>query len=233
MLKVDISKRIQSESGTSNLCFSAKIEKGSMVGIFGNSGEGKSSVLNMISGSLKPDIGTIHFNNTIWADPANGIYVPIQNRKIGYIFQENSLFPHFTVKQNILYAIPKKEQPAFDILLLLKQVGLSKMQDRYPSQLSGGQIQRAVIARTLAQRTNLILMDEPFSGLDMEIKLKLYKQIKELQESYGLTIILVTHDVEDIYNLCNDVYWIENHTCNSKLSKQEFKNVVEEKIKSI
>ncbi len=233
MFKIDISKSIQSESGVTDLLFKASINSGSIVGVFGNSGQGKSTLLNIISGISKPDTGVINFNGISWVDSEQNIFTPIQERNIGYIFQENSLFPHFTVRQNILYAVSKEEMRAFNLDSLLEQVGLSKMQDRYPSQLSGGQTQRVVIARTLAQKAKLILMDEPFTGLDLEIKQRLYKQIKALKEKFNLTIILVTHDINDIYYLCEDVFWIKNHSCNSKITSSEFKIEIEKRIEEM
>lgn len=231
MLKINISKNIKSVKGNSALNVNVEFNASVITGIFGNSGEGKSTLLNIISGVINAELGKIIFNDKIWFDSDSKQYLKTQHRNLSYIFQQNSLFPHFTVEENILYAVKKNAK--VDINALLEMVEMPNMKNSYPHQLSGGQIQRVAIARALAQNANIILMDEPFSALDLEIKQKLYTLIKEFKVKYNLMILIVTHDINDIYYLCDEVIWINNHHVSEILSKENFKNKIEFKLKNI
>ncbi len=228
MLILDVKKQIDSESGLAVLRANIEISTSTISGLYGSSGQGKSTLFNMISGIVKPDHGTISFNGKIWHSSKE--QVSIKKRNIGYIFQGNSLFSHFNVKQNVLFALSKEERKEFNLSPFLEQLGLSKMINRYPHELSGGQLQRVAIARALAQKAQLILMDEPFTGLDIENKHRLYKELETFQKRYNLTIIIITHDVNDIYYLCDKVYRIENHTVQPAITNAQFREKIEERI---
>jgi len=231
MLNINVSKNIKSIKGETSLDISAEIDSKRITGIYGNSGEGKTTLFNMIAGILSPTSGKIVYEDNLWFDSESNFNLKTQKRHIGYIFQQNSLFPHFTVKENILYAVDGTSE--INISELLEQVGMPNMESRYPHQLSGGQVQRIAIARALAQKANVIMMDEPFSALDLEIKQQLYKLIKEFKEKYSLTILIVTHDVNDIYYLCDDVLWIKDHKVDGTVKKEHFKKEIELKLQSI
>ena len=231
MLAVDILKNIDTESGPKQLSVKAAFTSDSIHGIFGNSGQGKTTLFNVISGIQQPDSGRIFYNENVWYD--NNTNLKIQKRGIGYIFQENSLFPNFTIRENILFALPAKEQSKLDISQLLEQVGLKRLDEKYPSQLSGGQKQRAIIARLLVQKPELILIDEPFTGLDFEIKHALFKQIKSLHQEYKPTVLLITHDVGDIENLCDKVHLIKNHSMQAPISLADFKDYIKERTNNL
>ena len=223
MLIVDIQKRIKTAIGDGVLNVHAEFQNDSITGVFGNSGEGKTTLLNLISGLSSPEKGTITFNDKSWCELTTKTNVLPQNRNVGYLFQNDSLFPHFTVKQNILYPLSKKERKVLDLNKILSQVEMVGFEDTYPKMLSGGQKQRVAIARALAQKTKLLLLDEPFSALDLEIKNKLYKLIRSFRKEFSLTILIVTHDVNDIYALCDNVVWIKNHSAEKLYSLDEFK----------
>lgn len=231
MLDIDIQKSIDTENGTKVLDIKTSFAAGNIHGIFGNSGQGKTTLLNMIAGILTPNSGSIVYQDDPWYNVQTNL--KIQNRGIGYIFQGNSLFPNFTVSQNILFALPSKDRVSIDINDLLKKVGLVSLGKKYPSQLSGGQQQRAVIARLLLQKPKLVLMDEPFTGLDLEIKHLLFKQLRNLCSDYNLTMLLVTHDVEDILYLCDSVHIIKDYRMSASMNLDDFKMHIDQRIKSL
>ena len=231
MLTIKIIKKIQSIKGETQLVIDAKFKNSGIIGIYGNSGEGKSTLFNMIAGITSPDEGELTFNDVPWFNSQKRINCPTQKRNVGYIFQERNLFPHFTVKENILYAVNKAQRDQLDVRALLEEVEMLNMEDRYPHQLSGGQIQRITIARALAQKAKLIVMDEPFSALDLEIKQKLYQLIKKFRDKYNLMIVIATHHINDIIYLCDEVLWIKNHQATTMILKDTFKQKIEGEIK--
>lgn len=226
MLDVDIEKNINSATGLIKLTVKASFEEGEITGIFGNSGEGKSTFFNTICGLLPPDVGQITFDNNVWFNSNDKKNIKTQHRNVGYIFQEDSLFPHFTVKENILYPLSSKERGSVNLEEVLNQVEMVAFQDTYPRQLSGGQKQRIAIARALAKKSKLLLLDEPFSALDLEIKHKLYKLISRFRAEYGLTVLIISHDVHDIIALCDKVLWIKDHSAQSTITVNQFTNKI-------
>ncbi len=233
MLYTEFTKKIKSVEGLTQLEIKAVFRDAAITGIYGNSGEGKSTLFNVIAGLNTPETGILRFNDFVWFDSEEKINIPIQNRNTGYIFQSNSLFPHFTVKENIIYVVPKQQRKDLCIADFLKQVEMQGMENRYPHQLSGGQNQRISIARALAQKAKIILMDEPFSALDIEIKRKLYKLIRVFKEKYNLMILMVTHNVEDVSYMCDDVLWIENHRAEKTIPVKTFLKKLESKLNLI
>jgi molybdate transport system ATP-binding protein len=233
MLHINFKKQIKSVSGDTALEVKALFKNIAITGIYGNSGEGKSTLFNIIAGLNTPEYGILHYKDLIWLDTEKKINLSTQKRNTGYIFQTNSLFPHFTVKENILYAVQKENQDEVNVSELLNQVDMMGMEDRYPHQLSGGQVQRIAIARALAQKAQIILMDEPFSALDLEIKQKLYRFIKVFKKKYNLMILIVTHDINDIFYLCDEVLWIRNHKASGTIPINQFKEEIELKLKDL
>jgi len=233
MLHINFKKQIKSVSGETSIEVEANFKNTAITGIYGNSGEGKSTLFNVIAGLNLPEYGTLYYKDLIWLDTENKINLSTQKRNTGYIFQTNSLFPHFTVKENILYAIQKENQDEVNISELLNQVDMMGMEDRYPHQLSGGQVQRIAITRALAQKAQIILMDEPFSALDLEIKQKLYSFIKVFKKKYNLMILIVTHDINDIFYLCDEVLWIKNHKSTGTIPINQFKEEIELKLRDL
>lgn len=169
------------------------INKGENVAIIGPSGCGKSTLLRIIAGLITPSSGSIIKN---YVDITK--YIP-QKRNIGMLFQDYVLFPHMTVKQNITYASKANYE------YLINIIELKDRENFYPHQLSGGQKQRVALARVLAQNPDIILLDEPFSNYDENLKNEVRKEIAGILKKHDTTLILVTHDIKDAQVLANKV----------------------------
>lgn len=197
---VDIKKRFANGRGdafTLDAAFS--IPKGKITVIFGPSGSGKSTILRLLAGLEKGEHGHILNSGKIWFDSAKGLDLPPKDRRTGFLFQDLAIFPHMSVMQNILYVTGKKKLAKAEELLEMTQ--LSGLRDRRPDELSGGQRQRLAIARALAGSPELLLLDEPFSALDRELKKKLCDDLTKLHASLGFTAVMVTHDMAEAYRL--------------------------------
>ncbi len=178
-----------------------------MVVLFGRSGSGKTTTLRCIAGLEKPDDGIISVNGQVYYDRKSGINLQPQYRKPGYVFQNYALFPHMDVKQNIVYGLKgwgkeQKEERMHEMLQLLHIEGL---EHRYPSQLSGGQKQRVALARALAPKPGILLLDEPFSALDMVVRMRLRERIKVIQKELGIPVIFITHSPDEAFSLADRV----------------------------
>jgi molybdate transport system ATP-binding protein len=166
--------------------------------LWGPSGAGKTTILHCLAGLRRPQAGVIKLNNhTLYSDTEK-IDTPTRLRKIGYLFQDYALFPHMTVRQNVLYGVKSqvKNTPG-DPLEILKPFGVAHLMDRYPRQLSGGEKQRVALARALAVRPDLLLLDEPFSALDKDTARRLRQELKDLHNAWRIPFLLVSHDEED------------------------------------
>lgn len=185
--------------------FSLHMEQGEIVGILGSSGCGKSTLLRLIAGLEAPAGGRILIAGKVLVDPRQ--FVEPEHRGVGMIFQDYALFPHLTVEQNILFGLHRltkreREQRLGEMLSLVQMEGYGK---RYPHELSGGQQQRVAFARALAPRPAILLMDEPFSNLDADLKKKIREDLKQLLRHAHITTILVTHDKEDAETICDRI----------------------------
>ncbi|MBE9529543.1 MAG: ABC transporter ATP-binding protein [Proteobacteria bacterium] len=171
--------------------------------LFGPSGAGKSLTLKMISGLVTPDSGSVEVAGEKVFDSAAGVNVPVRSRRTGYLFQEYALFPHMTVEQNIAYGIGgmRAEGASARVRELLGVMRLSGLEKRYPSELSGGQKQRTALARTLATSPRILLLDEPFSALDFQVREKLRADLLNIHKLYPVTTVVVTHDLEEAFML--------------------------------
>jgi molybdate transport system ATP-binding protein len=164
--------------------------------LFGPSGSGKTTILRCLAGLEHPDRGWIRFGNEPWFDAARGFTTSPQQRGIGYLFQEYALFPHLKVARNIAYGlsrVPGAERTR-RVHELIDLLGLTGLEQRYPRQLSGGQQQRVALARVLARRPRLLLLDEPLSALDAATREPLRRQLRRLLTGFGIPTVLVTHD---------------------------------------
>ncbi|GED67764.1 hypothetical protein BRE01_14660 [Brevibacillus reuszeri] len=185
--------------------FSLRIQQGEIIGILGQSGCGKSTLLRLIAGLEEPKAGRILIGGRTLVDERH--FVEPEQRGVGMIFQDYALFPHLTVAQNILFGlhgISKKER-GLRLEEMLELVQMSEYSKRYPHELSGGQQQRVAFARALAPRPAILLMDEPFSNLDAELKKKIREDLKQLLRAATITSILVTHDKEDAETICDRI----------------------------
>ena len=185
--------------------FSIAINKGEIVAILGESGSGKSTVLRLICGLESPIKGIIRINNTTIID--DNTFVPPEKRGVGMVFQDYALFPHMTVAQNIKFGLKKISNKDKNKRLkeVLDLVSLEQYEERYPYELSGGQQQRVALARALAPEPELILLDEPFSNLDANLRFKIREELKSIIKRTGTTSIFVTHDIEDARNIADKI----------------------------
>jgi iron(III) transport system ATP-binding protein len=184
---------------------SMSIEKGEIVGILGSSGSGKSTVLRLIAGLEHPSSGKITVADKTIVD--DHLFTQPERRGIGMVFQDYALFPHLTVEKNIkfgLHHLSKSEQQK-RMLHMLELIDLKGYEKRYPYELSGGQQQRIALARALAPNPSILLMDEPFSNLDADLKEKIREELKDILRKENMTCIFVSHDREDVRVVCDRV----------------------------
>ncbi|MDI2091300.1 ATP-binding cassette domain-containing protein [Commensalibacter oyaizuii] len=186
------------------------------VAIFGSSGSGKTTLIKIIAGLLMPDTGFIKIQDCIFFDNIQKINLKPQQRNLAYFFQFYSLFPHLTVQQNIAFSLkkgifnPSKNQYKTEISELLERFELSNLAYHYPHELSGGQQQRVALARVLVTKPKLLLLDEPFSMLDHQLRQRLRVEVKSIQQQIGCLLLIISHDSEDINFFAEDVLLLEN-----------------------
>ncbi|AJC94558.1 ATP-binding cassette domain-containing protein [Campylobacter volucris] len=198
MLKVDICKIFKNKHNDFKLQAKFEIQQGEFLAIFGKSGSGKTTLLRVIAGFEKA-LGFCEFNNEIFFNQKQ--FLNIQKRNIGFLFQDYALFENMNVEQNLLFA--KNDQKFANELLEL--LNLNSHRKNHILELSGGQKQRVALARALMRKPKLLLLDEPFSALDNEIKLNLHDYLLNIHKIYNITTILITHDVSEAYKLANKV----------------------------
>jgi molybdate transport system ATP-binding protein len=172
---------------------------GELLALVGPSGSGKTTILRAIAGLYQPRNSHIICQGEIWQNSARKLFLPTHQCHVGLVFQNYALFPHMTVLENIRQAFDKapKQQQQADAMDLLKKVHLQGLENRYPRTLSGGQQQRVAVARALARRPKVLLLDEPFSAVDQVTRRKLHRELITLKQSLSIPIILVTHDLEE------------------------------------
>lgn len=195
-LDIQVQKKLQSATGELFLQLELKVQAGERIAIVGPSGSGKTTLLRMLAGLVKPDAGHIYFNHQTWFESAKKINLPPQKRRVGLMFQEYALFPNMSVRQNLEYALPRGQSKAL-VEELIQTVELQELAKRAPNTLSGGQQQRVALARALVAQPQLLLLDEPLSALDADMRERLQDAILNIHEKYQLTTIWVTHNAEE------------------------------------
>ena len=173
------------------------VPEGAIVAVLGASGCGKTTLLRLIAGFDEADAGRITLAGRLLAQP--GRHVPAEQRHIGYVPQEGTLFPHLTVAENVGFGLSRAERRAGRVTEALALTGLTGLERRYPNQISGGQQQRTALARALAPRPTLILLDEPFAALDMALRRSVCADVVAVLRQNSATAILVTHDPEEAF----------------------------------
>ncbi|MBN8204046.1 ABC transporter ATP-binding protein [Bacillus sp. NTK034] len=183
--------------------FSFTMDEGEIVGILGQSGSGKSTLLRLISGLEIPRTGTIEIAGTEAAGKKT--FLQPEDRGVGMVFQDYALFPHMSVKDNLLFGLSRltRKERLPRVREMLELVQMTDFEKRYPHQLSGGQQQRIALARALAPKPKLLLMDEPFSNLDANLKGSIRDELREILKKANMTCIMVTHDKEDVKAICD------------------------------
>ncbi|MEN8247326.1 MAG: ATP-binding cassette domain-containing protein [Bacteroidota bacterium] len=208
MIKLKFRKKLISPGGTLDLDIDTNIDTGDFVTIYGTSGAGKTTMLKIISGLLKPDEGFITVNDKVWFDSDTSVNLRPQSRPAGLVFQDYALFPNMTVEENIFYAA-KKGLATERIKEIIDLMDLGRIQNQKPDTLSGGQKQRVALARSLANMPAVLMLDEPMAALDLEMRQRIQNYLLEAHKRYNLTTILVSHDIGEIFKLSNNVLILE------------------------
>ena len=208
MIRMKFTKRLHTVEGELDLIVDEELEERSFVTLFGKSGAGKTTMLRILAGLTRPDSGYIQVSESVWFDSERRInYLP-QRRSTGFVFQDYALFPNMTVRQNIEFASDSYNDRG-RISELLDIIDLKELQDKKPANLSGGQKQRVALARSLVRNPKLLLLDEPLSALDAEMRAKLQDLIFRIHKQFEITTILVSHDLGEIFKLSNVVLVID------------------------
>lgn len=202
MIKIDINKQLHGSNGSMTLDINLDIKQGDFIALSGLSGSGKTTLLRIIAG-LEEASGKISVDNDIWLDENESL--SIQKRQIGFVFQNYALFDNMSVEDNLLYV--KKDKKLSSKLLDITE--LSSLAKRSTNTLSGGQKQRISLCRALMNNPKLLLMDEPLSALDPNMRLKLQNEILRLHNEFNTTTIMVSHEPSEIYRLANRVLVME------------------------
>ena len=208
MIKVQAKKKLVTSRGPIQLQVDLEIPDAQLVTLFGPSGAGKTTVLRMIAGLTDPDEGLIQAGDEVWFDSRKGINRSVQERQVGFVFQDYNLFPHMTVYENLRFALPNKGDPRM-IEEFLELVHLTELKDRKPEALSGGQKQRVALIRALLRKPKIFLLDEPLSALDLALRLKLQDEILEIHRRFKIPTIFVTHDLSELFKLAGQVFVLE------------------------
>ena len=195
------------------------IEDGTLAGLLGPSGCGKSTTLYMIAGLEKPTSGRIYFGDEDVTD------LPAEKRGIGLVFQNYALYPHMTVRQNIMFPLENAKVPKAEALKIAQEmadlVQIGHLMDRKPGELSGGQQQRVAIARAIAKKPRVLLLDEPLSNLDARLRLETREEIRRIQQETGITTIFVTHDQEEAMSITDSIVLMKDGVLQQKEAPQE------------
>ena len=187
--------------------FNLDVWKGSITGILGSSGSGKTTALRLIAGFDRPDAGIIEMKNEVIV--SDEVWLPPEKRNIGMVFQDYALFPHLTVEKNIAFGLGKNDLEKGRLKEVIDMCNLSGLINKFPQELSGGQQQRVALARALAPNPEVVLLDEPFTSLDAQMARVLRDEIVELLKNTETTAIIVTHDQEEALSVCDVVSVLE------------------------
>jgi molybdate transport system ATP-binding protein len=185
---------------------------GGVTALFGRSGAGKTTLINIIAGLVRPDQGSVAIDDTVLLDTARGIDVPVHRRRVGYVFQEGRLFPHLSVRANLTYG--ERRAPAgnrwasFDRIVAL--LGIEPLLDRRPALLSGGEKQRVAIGRALLASPRLLLMDEPLASLDAARKAEILPYLERLRDEMALPVVYVSHAIREVARLADTLVLLDH-----------------------
>jgi len=206
MLRVDVSKQLGEFSLQATFA-----SEGRVTGLFGASGAGKTSLINMIAGLLRPDRGTIAIDTETLDDTADRVHVPAHRRRIGYVFQDARLFPHLDVRENLDYGrrMNHLADDAAQCARVTDLLDIGSLLDRRPGQLSGGERQRVALGRALLAQPRLLLLDEPMGSLDEERKVEILPYLVRLRDEAGVPMVYVSHDAGEMRQLATRVVMLK------------------------
>ena len=198
----------QANSNTILKDINLSVEEGKFISVVGKSGSGKTTLLKVISGLTKQTSGAIYLDDKILADE-NSFMQP-EDRNLGLVVQEKVLFPHLNVQSNVEFGISSDSEKKDKSIEMLKKFHIDKLKDKYPHEISGGESQRVALARTLVTKPSVLLLDEPFNGLDQKLKEDIYPNIKQILKENKMTTIMVSHDLEEVKSFSNKIYNLKN-----------------------
>jgi molybdate transport system ATP-binding protein len=206
MIEVDVRHRLG--AFTLDARFSAS---GRFIALFGHSGSGKTSLINIMAGLMRPERGRIAIDGKVLADSERGVFVPAHRRKLGTVFQEGCLFPHLSVRQNLLYGawFAGTQSREADLSRIADLLGIGQLLARYPGRLSGGEKQRVAIGRALLASPALLLMDEPLASLDEPRKQEIIPYLEKLRDEARIPIVYVSHSVAEVIRLSDTLVILE------------------------
>ncbi len=197
-----------------------------ITGIFGPSGSGKTSLLQSISGLATPQSGRITIGSRIVFDSEKKINIPVSKRNIGYVFQEGRLFPHMTVEKNLLYGLKTTGHKKVSFDEVVELLNLSHLLKSKPAQISGGERQRTALGRSLLSSPDILLLDEPFSAVDMSLRNQILPFIIRIQQKVKIPILVVSHDLPDILKLTSTIFVVKRGSC---IGHGEYYDLLKEK----
>ena len=224
----NLSKSYESKLEVVSNC-SFSIESGNICAIVGESGSGKSTLFRLIAGLERPEKGSIKVKEKIVSN--DKFIVAPKDRNVGLVFQDFSLFPHLTVRENIEFGLKKNKDEKVEKLLEI--IKMENFPNRYPNELSGGQQQRVSLAQSLSMNPELLLLDEPFSSLDSQLKSKIRQELRDIIKKIGISSVFITHDIIDALEIADEIIFMDN----GKIIKQcliedVFKEIKDEKIQN-
>ncbi len=208
-ITVDIQKAFASSARDFHLDASFAVS-GNRVVLFGSSGSGKTLTLRAIAGLMRPDSGSISLDGKVLLDTAGGIFLPPRERNIGYVFQDYALFPHLTVRQNVAFGLTPlfgrlSREAGERVTGIMDLFGIAALAEARPSRISGGQRQRVALARALVGEPEALLLDEPFSALDIPLRQRVRQELAGILSRLDIPLVMVTHDPADVAFFGGDV----------------------------
>jgi len=212
-MQINLIKTLFTHEGPRRLEYELRVDALELLGIFGPSGVGKTTLLRMIAGLAQADEGSIVVDGCTWFDSVRGVNLPVEQRKVGMVFQDHSLFPNMTVAGNLRFSL-RPGSPESMVGDVLDTLGLSELAHRRPALLSGGQCQRVALARTLVNQPQILLLDEPFSSLDWSMRWKLQNDLRQWHRRFGCTTLLVSHDLLELSRLADRIHYLGETTIN-------------------
>jgi len=208
MISFDIIKTLSTAEKKLDLHLQGQINSGEIIAIYGKSGAGKTTLLKMLAGLITPDEGSVLVADQTWYDSTANVNLATHKRSIGFVFQNYALFPNMTVQQNVEYGLGELSDHKFTDRII-QITGIEDILSLKPQNLSGGQLQRVAFARAVVRKPSLLLLDEPLSALDIELRTVLQNELLELRKILDVTILFTSHNIPEVYKLADRVILID------------------------
>ncbi|MDP4712411.1 MAG: ATP-binding cassette domain-containing protein [Saprospiraceae bacterium] len=224
MIQIQVQKQLGIGRHSFDLDIALEVKPGELLGISGPSGSGKTTLLRIIAGLEKKVRGSIASNGQWWLHSEQRIFLTPQQRRVGLVFQDYVVFPNMTVKQNLRFALEKKGETSY-LDQVIAVMELENILDQFPETLSGGQKQRVALARALVRKPEILLLDEPLSAIDSELRSQLQDFILEVHRKFGLSTLLVSHNRDEIARMSDRIIHIRNGQVDQEFGSQSVKQL--------